>query len=42
MLLQSETLYVYTPVTHDTMDKSIVTYVTIWTINTIQIQILIS
>jgi len=35
MLLQSETLYVYTAVIHDQMDKSNATYVTIWTINTI-------
>ena len=34
MLLQSETLYVYTTVIRDTMDKSNATYVTIWTINT--------
>ena len=33
MLLQSEILYVYTAVIHDTMDKSNATYVTIWTIN---------
>jgi hypothetical protein len=34
MLLQSEILYVYTAVIHDTMDKSNATYVTIWTVNT--------
>ena len=33
MLLQSETLYVYTAVIHDTMDKSNATYVTTWTTN---------
>ena len=40
MLLQSETLYVYTAVIHDTMDKSNATYVTILTINTILYYIL--
>jgi len=40
MLLQFETLYVYTAVirVHDMMDKSNATYVTIWTIkNSIQL-----
>jgi len=35
MLLQSETLYVYTAVIHDMMDKFNAKYVTIWKINTI-------
>jgi hypothetical protein len=34
MMLQSETLYVYTAVIRDMMDKSNATYVTIYTINT--------
>ena len=33
MLLQSENLYVYTAVIHDTLGKSNATYVTIWITN---------